>query len=215
MEDRVMAPPPPDTEELLRRARGGDADARGALLERHRRRLRHMIACRMDSRLAARVDPSDVVQEALAEADRRLDGYLHERPVPFYPWLRQLAWDRLVEQHRRHLRAGRRSVLREQAAPLGLPDASAEVLAEELLGRGESPSAGAQRDEVRQQVRTALAALAEGDREVLVLRYLEQLSAREVGAVLGINEATAKKRALRALQRLRKLLEDRPKGRAR
>jgi RNA polymerase sigma-70 factor (ECF subfamily) len=205
-----MAAAAPDTEELLRRAGGGDAGARGAVLDRHRRRLRHMIACRMDPRLAARLDPSDVVQETLAEADRRLDGYLHEKPLPFYPWLRQLAWDRLVEQHRRHLRAGRRSVLREQAEPLALPDASAEQLAERLLGRGESPSAAPQRDEARQQVREALAALAEPDREVLVLRYLEQLSAREVGAVLGVGEATAKKRALRALQRLRKLLGGAP-----
>src|SRR5437870_3588834 len=110
-----MVAAPPDTEELLRRAGEGDAVARGALLDRHRRRLRQMIACRMDPRLAARLDPSDVVQETLAEADRRLDGYLNERPLPFYPWLRKLAWDRLVEQHRRHLRARRRSVLREQA----------------------------------------------------------------------------------------------------
>ncbi len=126
--------------------------------------------------------------------------------MPFYPWLRKLAWDRLVEQHRRHLRARRRSVLREQAEPLALPDASAEQLADQLLGRGESPSAAPQRDEERQQVRQALAALEEPDREVLVLRYLEQLSAREVGAVLGVGEETAKKRALRALQRLRQLL---------
>jgi RNA polymerase sigma-70 factor (ECF subfamily) len=203
-----MVAAPPDTEELLRRAERGDADARGALLDRHRQRLRHMIACRMDPRLAARLDPSDMVQETLAEADRRLDHYLREQPLPFYPWLRQLAWDRLVEQHRRHLLAGRRSVLREHAGALGLPDASANHLAEQLLDRGESPSAGPQRDELRERVRGALAALAEPDREVLVLRYLEQLSAREVGAVLGVNEATAKKRALRALQRLRLLLKD-------
>jgi RNA polymerase sigma-70 factor (ECF subfamily) len=210
-----MAPAPPDTEELLRRTGDGDTAARGALLERHRGRLLRMIACRLDPRLAARLDPSDVVQEALAEADRRLDGYLGDRPLPFYPWLRQLAWDRLVEQHRRHLRASRRSVLREQAEPLALPDASAVELADQLLAHGESPSAGPQREEVRQQVRSALAELAEADREVLVLRYLEQLSAREVGAVLGISEATAKKRALRALQRLRKLLGDNPTGEAR
>jgi RNA polymerase sigma-70 factor (ECF subfamily) len=198
----------PDTEELLRRTGAGDRDARGALLERHRGRLRRMVAVRMDSRLAARVDPSDVVQDALAEADRRLDRYARERPLPFYPWLRQLAWDRLVEQHRRHVRAGRRSVMREEEAPWGLPDASAAELAERLLARGEAPSAGPQREELRGRVRAALAALAAPDREVLALRYLEQLSAREVGAVLGVNEAAAKKRALRALQRLRGALGD-------
>jgi RNA polymerase sigma-70 factor (ECF subfamily) len=198
----------PDTEELLRRTAGGDRAARGAILQRHRHRLRAMVAVRMDPRLAARIDPSDVVQEALAEADRRLDAYLRERPVAFYPWLRQLACDRLAEQHRRHVRAGRRSVAREEAGPGGLPDGSALQLADRLLGHTTSPSAALQREELRGQVRAALAALPEPEREVLVLRYLEQLSAAEVGAVLGVSEAAAKKRALRALQRLRALLKD-------
>ena len=61
-------------------------------------------------------------------------------------------------------------------------------------------------------MRAALAALPAPDREVLVLRYLEELSAREVGAVLGIAEAAAKKRALRALRRLRELLRDQTPG---
>src|SRR5688572_21917529 len=98
----------------------------------------------MDPRLAARVDPSDVVQEVLAEAGRRLDRYLAERPLPFDPWLRQLACDRLVEQHRRHVLAGRRSVTREE--PGGLPEGSAAALAELLPVGGESPSAGVRRE---------------------------------------------------------------------
>jgi DNA-directed RNA polymerase specialized sigma24 family protein len=60
-----------------------------------------MVAVRIDPRLAARVDPSDVVQETLTEAHRRLDDYLAARPVPFYPWLRQLVRDRLADLHRR------------------------------------------------------------------------------------------------------------------
>src|SRR5262245_21657346 len=207
-----MTSPEPDTQELLRRAGGGDRGARGALLLRHRARLRRMVALRMDRRLAARVDPSDVVQEALAEADRRLDGYMRERPLPFYPWLRPLAWDRLVEQHRRHVRAGRRSVLREEPEPAGLPEDSALELAGRLLACGHSPSAALRREEAVARVRAALAALPEPDREVLALRYLERLPAREVGAVLGVSEEAAKKRALRALERLRALLGDEPSG---
>jgi RNA polymerase sigma-70 factor (ECF subfamily) len=203
-----MTQAPPDTEELLRRAGHGDCRARGALLEHHRGRLRRMVALRMDPRLAARVDPSDVVQEALVEADRRLDGYLRERPLPFYPWLRQLAQDRLIEQHRRHVRAGRRTVTREEAEAPRLSAASALELADRLLAPGDSPSAALQRQELGERVRAALEALPEADREVLVLRYLEQLPAREVGCVLGLSEAAAKKRALRALQRLRDLLKD-------
>src|SRR5262245_15592899 len=110
-----------DTEHLLERAAAGDGAARAQLLQRHRRRLRRMVAVRFDPRLAARVDPSDVVQEALAEAAATLDGYLRERPLPFYPWLRQLAQRRLLDLHRRHVQARRRSVTREVGLP-GLPD---------------------------------------------------------------------------------------------
>ncbi len=196
----------PDTEELLRRASQGEAQARSVLLERHRRRLRRMVAFRMDPRLAARVDPSDVVQDSLIEADRRLDDYLRDQPLPFYPWLRQIAWDRLIEQHRRHLHASRRSVLREEEGRIGLPGSSVLELADQLLDQGQGPGEALIREEMRQRVRAALDALSEAEREVLVLRYLEQMSAREVGAVLGLSEATAKKRALRALQRLGDLL---------
>ena len=65
--------------------------AREQLLRRHRRRLSRMVAVRFDPRLAARVDPSDVVQETLAEAAAGLDRYLRERPLPFYPRLRLFA----------------------------------------------------------------------------------------------------------------------------
>ena len=112
----------PDTDELLGLAADGDAAARADLLARHRSRLRRMVAYRLDRRLAARVDPSDVVQEVLAEADRQLDHYLRERPLPFYPWLRRLAWERLVKLHNRHLGAQRRSVRREEPGVLALPD---------------------------------------------------------------------------------------------
>jgi RNA polymerase sigma-70 factor (ECF subfamily) len=166
-----------------------------------------MVALRMDPRLAVRVDPSDVVQETLAQADRRLEDYLRERPLPFYPWLRQLAWDRLVEQHRRHVRAARRSVTREEAPQPALPDASALELAARLAPVAARPSEAAQREEVMTRVRAALEALPARDREVLVLRYLEQLTAREVAAVLGLTEAAVKSRALRAMQRLRALLD--------
>ena len=135
-----MAPADPDTETLLQRVADGDRSARNALLERHRSRLRRMIAWRLDRRLAARVDPSDVLQEALADAAGKLDEYVRRRPLPFYPWLRQIAWNRLTDLYRRHVRAGRRSVTREEPAALGLPADSAHELAERLLVSAASPS---------------------------------------------------------------------------
>jgi WD40 repeat protein/serine/threonine protein kinase len=107
-----------DTEGLLERAGSGDAAARQQLFTRHRDRLRRLVALRLDRRLAARVDPSDIVQESLAEAHQRLTDYLRDRPLPFYAWLRQFAWERVAKQYERHVRVQRRSVTREAAPPL-------------------------------------------------------------------------------------------------
>jgi RNA polymerase sigma-70 factor (ECF subfamily) len=202
----------PDTDELLRRAEQGDAQAGQAVLIRHRERLKHMVALHLDRRLAARVDPSDVVQEALLDAAQRLDDYLRERPLPFYPWLRQLAWERLIELHRRHLHAQRRSVQREEPLALHLSDDSSQQLAEHVLARQSSPSDRAIRSELRSRIRAALDRLSESDREVLVLRHLEQLSTKETAAVLGIREGAVKLRHLRALERLRVLLGPESEG---
>jgi RNA polymerase sigma-70 factor (ECF subfamily) len=204
----MVDPDEPDTDQLLDQAAGGDAKARDRLLVRHRQRLRHMIALRMDRRLVARVDPSDVLQETLADAVERLPDYLERRPLPFYPWLRQLAWERLADLHRRHIRARRRSVMREERWAPPLPDESALELADRLLHRGSSPSARLHRDERRRRVQAALQQLTERDREVLVLRHLEQLATRDIAAVLGISEGAVYTRHLRALERLRALLGD-------
>jgi RNA polymerase sigma-70 factor (ECF subfamily) len=198
----------PDTDQLLQRVAAGNPAARGLLLDRHRPRLRQMIALRLDRQLWARVDPSDVLQETLAEADQKLADYARRRPLPFYPWLRRLAWERLVQVHRRHVRAQRRSVQREADPGPPLPDESALELADRLAARGSNPSARLRRDELSSRLRRALAQLPEGDREVLVLRYLEDLSPKEIAAVLDVTEAAVKMRQLRALRRLRDLLGD-------
>jgi RNA polymerase sigma-70 factor (ECF subfamily) len=210
-----MAPDDAETEALLERIRRGDAAAGQQLLLRHRLRLRQMIAVRMDRRLAARFDPSDVVQEALLDAAQKLAEYVERRPLPFYPWLRQLAWERLVKLHQRHLHAQKRSVQREEVQSLALPDESALDLANRLLAPGTSPSQQLLREELRDRVQAALAQLPERDREVLVLRYLEQLATVEIAAVLKITKAAVKSRHVRALERLRALLgedlvEDQP-----
>ncbi len=200
----MTASSPPDTEQLLERAGRGDPMARQELLIRHRDRLRRMVALRLDRRLAARVDPSDIVQESLAEAHQHLSDYLVHRPLPFYAWLRQFAWERVAKQYERHVRAQRRSVTREEATPL--PDESVAQLAHRLIASATSPSRRLLRDELRDRVRTALACLKPHDREILVLRYLEGLSNSETAAVLGIGESTVGMRHLRALDRLRILL---------
>ena len=196
-----------ETEKLLRRAARGDAAALDALLGLHRARLKQMVKARMDRRLHARLDPSDVVQDALAEAWNGFPRYVRSRSLPFYPWLRQIAWQRLIQLHRLHVRAQKRSVAREDRWAASLPDHSAVALGTALLAPGSSPSQQAQRKELCARIQEALAVLAERDREVLVLRHVERLSTREVAAVLGIKEGTVRVRLLRALQRFRDVLQ--------
>ncbi len=200
-----MANVEPDTDQLLDRAASGDRSSRELLLLRHRQKLKRMVAIRLDRRLSARVDPSDIVQEALADAAVRLDDYLRERPMPYYPWLRRLACDRLDKAHRRHT-AGRRSVGREERP--ALPSKSTLKLAERLLAPNTDPAQAALRKEKRQRVRDLLDRLPAGDREVLVLRFLERLSTAEAAEVLGISSGAVRLRLMRALERLRQSLGD-------
>ena len=197
-------PSPPDTSELLRRS-ADDPAARDELLGRHRRRLRRMVAARLDARLAARLDPSDVVQEALADAARELPAYLQSPPLPFYPWLRRLALDRLDTLRRRHT-AGRRDIAREEVPEV--PATSAQALAALVADPATGPASRVARGEQRARVRAALAGLPESDREVLVVRFIEGLSTAEAAEALGVSVAAVKMRQMRALDRLRGLLTD-------
>jgi RNA polymerase sigma-70 factor (ECF subfamily) len=197
-----------DTDRLLADVVRGDADARRRLLDGHRGRLLRAIARRLDRRLAARLDASDVVQDVLAEADRRLDDYAARRPLPFYPWLRHLADERLAALHRRHVKARRRSVEREQPLAWPLSHESATALADRLIDRGSRPGSRVVRDELRRQVHAALAQLSDADRAVLVLRHLEQRPTAEVARLLGSTDGAVRVRVVRALARLRELLAD-------
>jgi RNA polymerase sigma-70 factor (ECF subfamily) len=194
----------PDTEELLREAAAGDSHSVELLLDRHRRRLRQMVAVRMDPRLKTRLDPSDVVQDTLAEAHRQLPDFLKRRPLPFYPWLRQIAWNRLVDLHRRHIRSRRRAVGRD----VSIDARSAARLLERLTESGSTPSRNALREELRRRVQDAIGKLSPAEREVIVLRHLEQLSVAEVASVLEIPEGTVKSRHFRALERLQRMLAE-------
>src|SRR5256885_3144439 len=119
-----MWPDPDRTRTLLDRVKAGDAAAVDDLLTQHREPLRRAVQLRLDPALARRVDASDIVQEVMVEANRRLRDYLENPALPFGLWLRQLAKDRMIDAHRFHRQAQRRSVDREQPAQAAAPDAS-------------------------------------------------------------------------------------------
>jgi RNA polymerase sigma-70 factor (ECF subfamily) len=200
-----------DSADLLRRAAAGDQASWQALLARHEGRLRRMVNFRMDRRLQGRLDPSDVIQEVYLEVAAHLNDYLREPGLPFHLWLRGIAGNKLLELHRHHLGTEMRDAGREVSLYRGaIPEASSADLAARLLGRLTRPSEAAVRDETKLRLQEALNSLEPLDREVLALRHFEQLSTAEAAQVLGIKEAAAGKRYLRALKRLKDILAELP-----
>jgi RNA polymerase sigma-70 factor (ECF subfamily) len=202
-----MWPNSPETEELLARAREGDAAAAERLLASHRDALRRVVDLRLDPALARRVDASDIVQEVLLEASQRLTDYLRNPTMPFRLWLRHMARDHVIDAHRRHRLAQRRSVDREQPmVPAVLADRSSIELTARFFDNELTPASAAVRHELERRLHAALASLDEDDREVICMRHFEQLSNQDVAAALELTEAAASMRYLRALRRLRALL---------
>ena len=202
-----------ETQGLIDRAIRGDQEAWGELLARHRDRLRRMVALRLDRRLQGRVDASDVIQDAMLEASRRLAEYRQNPTMPFFLWLRYITGQRLLEQHRRHLGAQGRDAGREISLYRGaMPETTTAALAAQLLGRHTSPSQAAQRAERKIRLQESLNSLDPLDREILALRHFEHLSNGEAAEVLGLDKSAASKRYARALIRLKDILASRPGG---
>ena len=197
-----------DEAELLRRATAGDQRALADLFARYRDRLRKMVRLRLDRRMAGRVDTSDVLQDAYLDVARRFPEFAAAPAVPFYLWLRALTGQRLIDLHRHHLGAKMRDAGQEVSIYRGaLPQASSASLAQQLLAGLTSPTQAAIRAEMQVRLQEALNSMDALDREVVVLRHFEELSNVETAEVLGIETSAASKRYIRAIRRLKAILE--------
>ena len=202
-----MWPAADKTQELLAGAKGGDADAVDRLMDRHRDSLRRMVQLRLDQRIQQRIDVSDIVQDVLVEANRRLQDYLANPAMPYHLWLRQIAQDRIIDAHRRHRASAKRSVDREQAmnVPAGM-DRSSMELAAQIVDPELTPAAAATQHEMAKLVEAAIAKLPDQDCEIIIMRHYEQLSNQEIAQALGLTEPAASMRYLRAIRRLKELM---------
>jgi RNA polymerase sigma-70 factor (ECF subfamily) len=202
-----------ETARLLEQARAGDNEALSALFARHRPRLRRMVELRLDRQLQARIDASDVIQEAYVEVVTRWNEYLIEPSYPLFLWLRLIVGERLLNLHHHHLGTQMRDAGRELSLYRGaLPEASSAALAARLLGNQTSPTQAAERAERMIRLQEALNSLDAMDREVLALRHFEELSLAETALSLGIEESADAKRYIRALKRLKAILANMPGG---
>jgi len=209
--DRPTPTPDPDlqpTQVLLDRVRQGDGAAVNGLLERHREAIKRMIGRRMDRVVQHRVDASDIVQDVMIEANRRLGDYLANPTMPFQLWLRHMARDRLIDAHRRHRVASSRSVDREVSLTVRDDGERSQAdLVGQLADRELTPAAAATWHELERRFAAAVETLDEADREIVLLRHFEHLSTAEAAETLGLSKAAAGMRYLRAMRRLRVLLD--------
>jgi RNA polymerase sigma-70 factor (ECF subfamily) len=198
-------------DDLLRQAARGDGEAVAALFALYRDRLKRMVLLRLDRRLQGKIDASDVLQEAYLDLAQRAREIGNQPDMPFFLWLRLLTGQRLLAIHRRHFGTRMRNVGQEVALHHGaMPQATSASLAAQLLGRFTSPSVAAMRAEMKLRLQEALNSMDPIDREVLVLRHFEELSNAETAEVLGLQKTAASNRYVRALKRLRSILQSMP-----
>ena len=192
-----MWPNRDQTDRLLDDARREVPGAVDNLLKEFRGPLRRVIDARLDPAIARRVDASDIVQDVLLEANQRLTDYLKSPDMPFHLWLRHLAQDRIIDTHRRHRLAQRRSVDREQPiVPPAWADEESASLVAEMVDTERTPTSEAIRHELQRRLATAVLELSPDDQEVIHMRHQEGLSNQEVAQVLGLTEAAASMRVL-------------------
>lgn len=195
-------------DDLVRRLVRGDEVALARLFSLYRDRLWRIVNFRLDRRLQGRIDPDDILQEAYLNAVQRMDRFLYDHPRSFFIWMRMIVTQTLVDVHRRHIGAQKRDASRDVSIQgRWSPATTSHSLSFHLLGHLTSPSQAALRAELSEQIDLALAGMSDIDREVLALRHFEELSNLETAELLGLSEQAASLRYIRAISRLRDVLE--------
>lgn len=200
---------PAEDAELLARLRSDGEEVLADAFAAHRERFWHLVTFRMDRRIAARVDADDVLQEAFVAASTRLEHYLRDPSFSLFVWLRMIVSQTLIDVHRRHVGTEMRSAGREVS--IGgprYPQTTSVSLASHLVGKQTSPSGAVARDESSAALAQAIEQMSLLDQETIALRHFEGLTNAETAEVLGISVTAASNRYVRALSRLREILEE-------
>ncbi|MDB4331770.1 sigma-70 family RNA polymerase sigma factor [bacterium] len=206
-----MWPSQDHTQSLLDAARQGDDDAINKLLEEHRKPVRRLVEMRLDRKVQQRIDVSDVVQDVLVEASGRLDKYLNDPVMAFHLWMRQIAWDRIIDTYRRHRVSAKRNMDRERPMSVMVgTDQSTVEFGVQISDPEMTPATAAAQREIATKVEAVIQQLNDQDREIILMRHYEHLSNQEIAESLQLNPPAASMRYLRALRRLRALLEETP-----
>ena len=190
--------------------RTADTDERP--LEDYRDYLRLLARLQLDPRLRAKLDASDVVQQAILQAHEGRAQFRGRTEAEWLAWLRAILANVLAATARRFA-AGARAVGRERSLEAELERSSSRL--ECLLAADQtSPSQRAVRGEELLRLASALEKLPEDQRRVVELRYLKGLPVADVARQMGRTRPAAVGLLYRGLKRLRELLHDRGEGEA-
>jgi len=189
---------------LIAAAQRGDVAAFGTLHAHHYKRIYHLAYLKTNNAQDAEDVASETFMRALASLSRfRLKTDLSEGSISFYPWLHRIALNLIVDGHR-------------QRPPSGVVSLDAPVIAgmralldSRLPDDSLSPQEVVERHEVQQLVRAAIAALPPDQGDVLIHRFLGDLSAREIAPLLGRSESAVKSLLHRATLALKREIERR------
>lgn len=194
--------------ELSQRIIHGDRQALAELFSLYRPRLWRMVNFRLHPRLQGRVDPDDVLQDAWLMAVNRIEYFLRDASHSSFIWFRLIVNQALVETHRHHLGAEKRDAGRDVSVHSAwAAESTSSSMAFHLSGHLTSPSSAVNRAERAKQLDAILQGMNETDREVLALRHFEELTNSETAKVLNMSEQAASGRYIRALGRLKQILE--------
>lgn len=199
---------PDEFDKLVDRIVAGDAQALATLFTHYRQRLWRLVSFRLHPKLRGRVDPDDVLQDAWMRAVERIEYFLRDASRSAFVWFRMVVCQTLVETHRRHMGAEKRTASREFSISQKFDSKStSSSLAFHLQGSLTSPSSALSRAETAKQIDAVLGGMSDIDREVLALRHFEHLTNAETAQVLEMSEQAASIRYIRALKRLKGILE--------
>jgi len=199
--------------ELVNRVTQGDQAALAELFSYYRPRLWRLVAFRLHPQLQGRIDADDVLQDAWIRAIDRIDSFLKDAAMSSFLWFRTIVCQTLVDLHRFHMGAQKRSAAREFSINRGWStESTSSSMSFHLQQPARTPSSTLGRAEQARQLELALQGMNENDREVLALRHFEELSNSETARVLNMTEQAASARYVRALARLKQVLEVFPGG---
>jgi RNA polymerase sigma-70 factor (ECF subfamily) len=196
---------PAALDELVRRARQGDAPGREQLFAACRDYLGGVAHTQVESWLRAKVDASDLVQQTLFEAHRDFDRFQGATGGEWLAWLRRILTHNALDLVRQYHGTAKRQARREVGLRTAGDDSKCHGAAEPASPDPSPSEVVIQRDD-ELRVAAALAELSDDHRDVIVLRNLERLPFDDVARLMGRTRPAAQMLWMRAMKKLQEAM---------